>query len=210
MSMLSKTLASLALTFSLVGCATTAPRAPQTPQAPIAKPAPVQHKLDRAAVRAKLAARRAVTLERFLAYREAKIYPVARGLGPGYHHVWIDENGNLCAAATLISRDWGRDAVVEIGMPNNGLQLAKVDTGPLLDWVLTSGLAHHEIVAIQVPGFEPEIENPQQRQAEIERLYGIYIDVERQLRAMNDKNLELAVDALMAHPELARTFVATR
>lgn len=209
--MLSRTLASLALALSLVGCATTAPRTPQTPQAPIAEPAPVQPKLDRAAVRAKLAARRAVTIERFLAYREAKVYPVARGLGPGrYHHVWIDENENLCAAATLISRDWGRAAVIEIGLPNNGLQLAKIDRGPLLDWVLTSGLAHHEIVAIQVPGFEPEMESPQQRQAEIERLYGIYVDVERQLRTMQTKNLELAVDALMARPELARAFLANQ
>lgn len=211
MTMLSRTLASLAVTLSLFGCATSAPRAPRTPQAPIAQPAPREQQLDRAAVRARLAARRAVTIERFLAYREARVYPVARGLGPGrYHHVWIDEHGNLCAAATLISRDWGREPVVEIGAPNNGLQLAKLDAGPLLDWVLTSGLAHHEIVAIQVPGFEPEMENPQQRQAEIERLHGVYIDVERQLRAMHDRNLELAVDALMERPELARAFLASR
>ena len=74
---------------------------------PISKPAP---KLDRDQVRAALAARRQVVYERFLAYREGRVYPV-NNVAEGYEHVWLDSFGNLCAAATLISKDWGRAAI---------------------------------------------------------------------------------------------------
>jgi hypothetical protein len=42
---------------------------------------------------------------------------------------------------------------------------------------------------------------------EIARLYQIYVDVERQLAGLWEENLDHAVDALMARPELARAFV---
>jgi len=169
-----------------------------------AKPVPQHTQIDRAQLRAKLAARRQVVLERFLAYRDARVYPVNNLLpGGGQQHVWLDEYGNLCAAATLISGDWGRDVTIRIGQTNNQLKLADVKTGPVADWILTSGLTHHEIVAIQVPGddmFRRSIQTPE----EIERLYEIYVDVERQLRGLADESLEEAVDALMKRPELAQ------
>jgi hypothetical protein len=201
MSKLRLCLSSLVLAASLSSAA--AAHAPVERSYPIQIKPPVE--LDRAKVRAKLAARRKVVIERFLAYREARVYPWKhRGIGTR-RHLWFDDLGNLCAAATLISGDWGRDATIKVGTTDRGIELAEVKAGPLADWMLTSGLAHHEIVAIQVP---PMVVDDEMRPAETERLYAIYVDVERQLRALDAENLDLATDALMKRPDLARMLLA--
>jgi hypothetical protein len=173
---------------------------------------PVHHAtIDRAAVRAKLAERRQAMFDRFLAYREGRVYPLNTLPGGGYRHVWIDDLGNLCAAATLLSGDWGRDVAAEVGRDNVEIKLADVRKGPVADWMLMSGLTHHELVAIQVPGFQDDarvIVEP--REPEIERLYLIYIDVERQLTSLWDESLDEATDALMQRPDLARELVRDR
>ena len=46
------------------------------------------------------------------------------------------------------------------------------------------------------------------RPAEIQRLYALYIDVERQLTTLEDESLDLATDALMKRPELAKNLLA--
>jgi hypothetical protein len=173
--------------------------------------AETQIKLDRAQVRAKLAERRAVVVERFLAYRNARVYPVNNLPGGGRRHVWVDDWGNLCAAATLISQDWGHDAALRIGEKNREIKLASVKSGAVADWVLTSGLTHREIVAIQLPGDNMrERMMQQQLSAENERMFTIYNDVERQLRAVWQESLDTATDALMKRPELARELLAGR
>jgi hypothetical protein len=167
----------------------------------------VSTKLDRAKVRAKLAERRKVVIERFLAYREARVYPWNRQwMVPQPQHLWFDNEGNLCAAATLISYDWGRESTMKVGLKDRGIALAKIKRGELADWILTSGLTRHEIVAIQVPSIG--VEEPEMRSAEIARLYSMYIDVERQLTTLSDENLDLATDALMKRPELAKKLLA--
>lgn len=203
MSRLRLALASLVLASSLGACAAShaAPAHP-APAAPI-ELASADAQIDRAKLRAKLAERRATTIQRFLAYREARVYPLAE-VGVGFQHVWRDVSGNLCAAATLISHDWGRAAAERVGAEDNQLALAGVKSGPLLDWILTSGLTQHEIVAIQVPGFN-ELMRP--REDEIRRLYAIYVDVERQLNGLAQQSLDQAVDALMKRPALARALL---
>jgi hypothetical protein len=173
------------------------------------KPAP---RIDRARLRAALAERRALSYQRFLAYREARVYP-KNTYNTGAQHVWLDASGHLCAAATIISGDWGRDATEAVADEDNFLALADVRTGPLADWILTSGLAKHEIVAIQVPPMYPEPPMPDApvvvdpEAAENERLYAMYVDVERQITGMWDENLDEATDALMARPDLARALL---
>lgn len=195
--------------FASVAACAAAPPPASHPAAPA--PAKVEKvakvEIDRAALRAKLAVRRAEVVERFLAYRDARAYPVARGEDGTYHHVWIDEYNQLCAAATLVSKDWGREVAIQIGQDNVGIRLADAD-GELLDWILTSGMTQAELVAIQVPGFVANRNVPRER--EIRRLYDIYVDVERQVRSLWDKNLDLAVDALMKRPDLAREVLAGR
>lgn len=204
-------LSALLLASSLIACS---PAANQLSPARPAKlqPPPGAATLDRAAVRAKLAQRREVVFQRFVEYREGRVYPVNDR--SGFEHVWIDASGNLCAAATLVSRDWGRDSAVLAANGNNNVALADIREGALADWILLSGLTHHEVVSIQVPGFagggEPvsPMPVPEPRATEIARLYGIYVDVERQLRGLWDLSLDEATDALMARPDLARELLA--
>jgi hypothetical protein len=190
--------ASLLFTVAAGACATTAS------SATLAKPAVVETSLDRATVRSKLAARRAQTVKNFLEYRDRGVYPVNQLPGGGFRHVWVDGAGNLCAAATLISKDWGREAAIQIGVKNIEIKLADVKSGAVLDWMLTSGLTRAELVAIQLPGWEFEAS---MRQQEIARMRQIYQDVERQIRSLWDANLELAVDELMKRPDLAKKLV---
>ena len=173
---------------------------------PVAVDARVQIKIDRAKVRAKLAERRAVMIERFLAYREGRVYPWNRSSMMMPSHLWFDDMGNLCAAATLISKDWGRDSTMKVGETDRGIALANVTKGEVFEWMLTSGLTHHEIVAIQAPAIG--IEDPMMRASEIERLFALYTDVERQLTTLGDESLDLATDALMKRPDLARQLLA--
>lgn len=195
-------LASLVLATSFAACAAGAPH--------VERPVPHDTAVSRAAVRAKLAARRQQVVERFLAYREGRVYPVNNLPGGGLRHVWLDDYGNLCAAATLISADWGRDVAIRIGQNNRELKLADVKAGPVADWILTSGLTHHEIVAIQLPGDAIVVRERVQQQQEIQRMYTIYVDVERQLRGLWDESLDQAVDAVMKRPELARALLHDR
>jgi hypothetical protein len=212
-------LASLALASSLVGCAVPHAEAKSAKPAPVAqimiKP-PVKDTL-RQQVRAKLVERRKLTIERFLAYREARVYPINTNVGvPGAMHIWLDDFGNLCAAATIIAQDWGREASENVARENNNIALASLTDGELYNWILTSGMTQAEIVAIQAPGFaggggvpiDMPRENP--RMAEITRLHQLYTDVERQIRSLDKHNLDLAVDELMKHPQLARELVAGR
>src|SRR5688572_29643032 len=110
------------------------------------------HVLDRATVRAKLLANRKANLARFRAYQQKGVYP-NNTYRDGKLNVWIDAFGNLCAAATIISASGLHDLVLEVGSENNFIRLKDVRQGPLMDWMLTSGLTQEEIVAIQEPGF---------------------------------------------------------
>lgn len=176
------------------------------------KPPVVEVKVDRAAVRAKLAERRQVMFDRFLAYREGRVYPINELPGGGFRHVWVDNYGNLCAAATLISGDWGRPASGAIARDNVETKVADVTSGEIYEWILMSGLAKHELVAIQVPGWrgndpieiDPAPGEPSARDQEVTRLYEIYVDVERQLTSLWDESLDEATDALMKRPDLAK------
>jgi hypothetical protein len=194
------------LSFSLAACASAHAETP-TLKAPISIQDPPQVELDRAQVRAKLAERRKLAIKNFLAYRDAMVYPVNQLPGGGFRHVWFDGQNHLCAAATLISKDWGIEATKNAGKQNLELKMADVKVGPVLDWLLTSGLTRAEIVAIQVPGWEYK---PSSREIEIGRLYSIYVDVERQLKSLDEQNLDLATDELMKHPALARELLAGR
>src|SRR5215468_1881850 len=94
--------------------------------------------VDRVAVEKALIARRAHNIAAFRAYMNAGIYP-HNTVRPGPLNVWRDDDGRLCAAATMIDRD-GKHALVQTTADtNNNVRLLDVTTGPLLDWILTSG-----------------------------------------------------------------------
>ena len=210
----SRLFASLALVCSLATSSLAS--APQLSQPPVEADGPAlrmpARTLDRATVRAKLAERRKQNLERFRAYQAKGVFPQNTYI-KGELNVWLDETGNLCAAATIIHADGHEELVKIVGDRANFIKLADVTEGPLMDWMLTSGFTKEEIVAIQAPMVytgdemrrlqEQERVNEQLRLAETARLKKVYKGVERSIVKNEKKSLELAVDRLMANPSLA-------
>lgn len=176
--------------------------------------------VDRAAVRAALVKARAKNLAAFRAYRAKGVFP-NNTYKPRKLNVWLDEDGNFCAAATLIKMSGHDDLVSKIAEQNNFIRLADVEQGPLLDWILTSGFTQDEIAMIQepfmpvvdVPDVEPKeplLVDAKLRKAEDARLRAKYRAIDKQLVAKQKKSLALAVDRLMKHPALARTLIASQ
>jgi hypothetical protein len=174
--------------------------------------------LDRDTVRARLLANRRANLERFRAYQKLGVFPsnvyTKRTL-----NVWRDEDGHLCAAATLIQGSGNADLVARVAEQDNFIRLVDVTQGPVMDWILTSGLTQAELVAIQRPFMgvskrptprpieqaRPAIVDARLRKAETARLARLYRRIEADLVAHQDASLELAVNRLMRHPALAAT-----
>jgi hypothetical protein len=173
--------------------------------------------LDRATVRAALARARAANLAAFRAYQKKGVFP-SNTFKPGKLNVWRDADGHLCAAATIINASGQSDLVDRVAEQNNFIRLADVEQGPLMDWILTSGLTQDEIAAIQEP-FMPVVEQPQLeperplvvdtklRKAEDARLRAKYRAVERMVVRNRKKSLDVAIDRWMKRPALARQLV---
>lgn len=176
--------------------------APQPDVAPIA--------VTRAAVRVKLAQARAANLQRFRAYQAKGVFP-SNTFDNRKLNVWMDEDGHLCAAATIINASGQTDLVQKVAEQNNFIRLADVRQGPLMSWILTSGLTQQEIAAIQEPFMpvyrEQPVVEPDLRSAENQRLLRTYKQVEAQILKNQKKSLDLAVDRLMKNPALAAAFV---
>jgi hypothetical protein len=132
----------------------------------------------------------------------------------GALNVWRDPAGNFCAAATII-RASGQTALVDqIAEDDNFIRLATVTSGPMLDWILTSGLTQAELALIQRPfrpvTGRPSVEspttvaiNPSMRDKEDARLAKLYTQIEATLRKNQKKSLDAAVAHLMRRPLLA-------
>ena len=216
----------LALSLVLTSFVSTAASAQElaTPIAadPIVTSAPLRiapPMVSRAQVRAKLLANRRANLARFHAYLIAGVYPSNVFTGE-LGNIWRDQQGNYCAAATIIRASGAVELVERIAEDNNFFRIADVEQGPVMDWIFTSGLTQQELVMIQKPfrpvTSRPELEptttleiDPKLRAAETRRLAKLYREIERKLASQQRKNLELAVDRLMKRPDLARRLLAS-
>jgi hypothetical protein len=130
------------LALSVTSLATAAEVVP-TPADPIDAMTPAQAKRE-------LAARRTTALARLQAYRSRGVFPrnrVTRGMA----NVFMDENGYLCAMATLIQASGRQDLVDQIAGDNNLIRMGETTSGPLYDWMLRSGLTVEEIALVQMP-----------------------------------------------------------
>ena len=169
---------------------------------------------DRAEVRAALVQARHRNLDAFRAYQARGVFP-SNTFKDGALNVWRDQDGHFCAAATIIRISGQKALVDQVAEDNNFIRLAEVRQGPLMDWILTSGFTQEEIAAIQKP-FMPVVKQPRpepqpidtaMRDSETKRLSAIYKQVEAQLVKNEQASLELAVDRVMAHPQLARQLI---
>ena len=171
--------------------------------------------LDRTQVRAALARARAKNLAAFRDYQWKGVFP-SNTFSDKTLNVWRDNAGHLCAAATIIKKS-GQDVLVDrVADQNNFIRLADVTTGPLMDWILTSGFTQDEIAAIQEP-FRPvgqirpndpadpagPVVDGRLRAAENQRLIAKYRQVDAMIVANQSKSLDLATDRLMRRPALA-------
>jgi len=170
-----------------------------------------QRVLDRTTVRIKLAARRATNLARFRAYVRAGVFPSNTFEGRKLN-VWRDADGHLCAAATIINASGLGELVTRVAEQTNFIPLADVRQGPLMDWILTSGLTQDEIAAIQEPFMPVMVPEPAPRPIMVDarlraredaRLAKRYKQVDKMIVKNRRKSLELAVDRLMQRQDLA-------
>lgn len=165
--------------------------------------APERAAPSKAAVRKALEKRRAKNLAAFRAYRNGGVYP-HNWVRFGPLNVWIDRDGHLCAAATMIDKDGKHDLVLEIGATDNQIRLMNVTEGPLLDWMMTSGFTIEEIDRIQMPpmGYEPW-QKERDFLAEDARLRKEYAVTDAWLVKHAKAGLDLAVERLMQNRDLA-------
>jgi hypothetical protein len=181
---------------------------------------PVAPGVDTDALRTALVKARATNLKRFSDYRVKRVYP-HNTYEAGMKNVWQDRDGHLCAIATLV-HDSGDDALVEkTAHDTNFVRIADLSSGPIVDWILTSGLTQEEAVMIQQPSAADvaEMEAEEQERAvalakklarEDRRLNRNYVTVERTLEEprIADAGLDVAVARLVARPELAAALIA--
>ncbi len=168
---------------------------------------------DRASVRAALAKARATNLAAFRVYQKKGVFP-SNTYKPGKLNVWLDADGHFCAAATIIKMSGQIDLVTKVAEQNNFIRLADVKQGPLMSWILTSGLTQDEIAAIQEPFMpvtdeprlapvEPVLVDADMRKAEDARLKAKYKRVEQMIVKNTKTSLDRATDRLMKNPTLA-------
>ncbi len=172
-------------------------------------PVPAEQALSATAVRAALAARRDHNLAAFRAYASAGIYP-HNFVRPGPLNVWRDQEGHLCAAATMIDRDGKHELVRDIASSDNHIRLLDVTSGPVMSWMLTSGLTIEEIDRIQKPAPRPNPSamKPGWREQADASLAASYRETAQFLADHAAAGLDDATDRLMANPALARQLLA--
>jgi hypothetical protein len=202
-------LAATFLSISLAAGAATAQQFAQAPADPVAgapayRPPPQRRAPSHALLVRSLATRRAQNLARFHAYRTKGVYP-HDNIAQTSENIWRDDDGRLCAAATIIDADGQHDLVNDIAQNDNGVKLGEVTSGPLLDWILTSGFTQVELATIQEPFMGPRepAAKADWKIAEDARLKKKYARIEKTLRDNTDDALDQAADRLAKFPSLA-------
>jgi hypothetical protein len=163
--------------------------------------------VNRDELRKELAARRDQNLKRFHAYRNARIYP-HNSYESGAVNVWRDADGHYCAVATMVYEDGYEDLAQATANDGNFTKVVDVTTGPLADWMLTSGFTQEELAMIQWPTYKEDMARArQERRREDRRLSAGYRETEETLRQdrVREVGLDLAVARLAARPDLVAT-----
>src|SRR5258706_6121668 len=175
---------------------------PVVSEARVALPMPILVKAPtREEVRTALQARRENNLAAFRAYRKGGVYQ-HNFVRSGPLNVWMDAEGHLCAAATMIDKDGKHDLVLDTAKTNNQIRLLDVTDGVLLDWMLTSGLTIEEIDRIQAPMIYPDypVMDKNCEQIEDAKLAKEYAATDAFLVKHRKAGLDVAVNRLMANP----------
>jgi hypothetical protein len=103
---------------------------------------------------AALRERRRHQLATLRAYRQAGRFPLNDNPRAPTRPIFVDRHDTACAVGHLMRKSGRADQVAEIAQSNNFIVVRQVRYGPLIDWILTSGLTQEEAALIQ-PGYEP-------------------------------------------------------
>ena len=157
-------------------------------------------------MRTYLQARRDLNQQRLAAYSAKGSFPKNR-VRPGMLNVFIDDAGAICAAANLMFQDGQQDLVRATAKRDNYLRLATVQGGPLMDWMLLSGLTQSEIADVQEPyGFIDDDPEPAvvklAIETEVERLQLHFAGVLKRLGSQRAASLDAMTDRVMKRPDL--------
>lgn len=152
-------------------------------------------------VRGKLAETRARHLAELRAYWQQGDFP-QNEMSPRIANIFRDDIGRLCAVANMIQKDGGNDALIDqTARDNNMIRLADVESGPLYEWILTSGFTQEEIAMIQVPYMPPRQMSDMEERARIQERLS---DVEERLRDDTDQSIEVAAQRYLQHRSSVR------
>jgi hypothetical protein len=107
---------------------------------------------QRNAWRHTLAQRRLVNMRRLRLYQLRGVFPQNEHVADRAVPVFVDNYDTACAVGHLMRESGWTDAVAAIQRANNFVYVTDVRDGPLVDWVLVSGLTREEAALIQ-PGY---------------------------------------------------------
>jgi len=185
---------SAASIFFILGCAAVALAGSARGVSASDRPAPGPD----ARLRAVLSEQREHMIDRLHAYWTRGDFvqnPDPKG-GPG--NFILDDRGTPCPLASIIIESGRRDLVQEAARTNNNVKIVDLRDGPVLDWILSSGLTQEECVLIQQPSRSGEAAAPIVRRQESERLAEQLSQVEQTLRASSERSLTVALKRLQA------------
>lgn len=108
----------------------------------------------RAELRSRLSARRSLQADRLDHYASVGRFPLNRHYADEARPIFVDAQGTHCAVGHLMALD-GREAeVLALARSRPNVLVREVDGGPLVAWVLSSGLTQEEAALIQ-PAYYP-------------------------------------------------------
>jgi hypothetical protein len=207
-----QTIASLSLAVVLcAGCSRPPPARATREPLDLSHASPNGSEIDRAAIRDRLAQRRAHQIAELTTYAQRVEFP-HNLTQPTSTHIFRDDAGRLCAVANLVHRD-GDDELVDVtAREHNDLAMADVHDGPMLEWILASGLTQEEIVRIQLPapplmhreaipsGPMPVAAHDHADEARMNETVVRHIEqVRGELFAHAEQSLDVATDRFLAH-----------
>lgn len=189
---------SMATVFFVFACAAGAVACSFQDKAPVAAASAKSDAALEARWRSALSDQRERMIERLNAYWTRGDFvqnPDPAG-GPG--HFILDGRGKPCPLASIIIDSGRRDLVEEAARTNNGVKVADLTEGPLVAWILQSGLTQEECILIQRPSKSgADIARPV-RDTEQRRLAAELELVERTIRMNTEASLTLSVKRMIA------------
>lgn len=155
----------------------------------------------------RLALRRAEQIARLHDYAARGEFPINTYISSRRVPVFVDRGGTACAVGHLMRCSGADETVSAIARANNHVRVMDVTNGPLVEWILASGLTQEECALIQ-PTYDPSmrmrtppevLESEKILLAQMERLRIHFTAVEEKLRADSKKSLQTALSRLVTN-----------